>query len=397
MPGRVKMSEDTKLLVNLFLPFYAIHCSEHIYLVYGNVLKEYGLSPALTGWILGIYFLMGMCARPLGGWLLENIGVRRTLIWSGAMCFAGGAALFLTKSAPILLAGRALSGAGFGIYTTGIFAHQAMSISEKMRGAGLSLLVTGGMLPMATVTPLGEWFLLGSHEKIYLAMGPIISALCWYLGGRVKMPAAAERRGDGEKRWGTYRGLLTSRTFLILILTGIIIALVDAIIVDVSMLAAENGLAASYFLMSGSIAAVVVRVAGSSLINVLPRSVLLAPCGIVMSGSMILISFLPSNGAFVAGGILYGVGIGAGWPMLHAILSDTLEPALRPKGTAMALLFYDAGFFLTPLIVGYLSPAIGMAWALTAISLVSGAALAVLEILYWIPLRRMKREGRPLN
>jgi MFS family permease len=391
------MSEDTKLLINLFLPFFGIHCAEQIYLVYGSVLQGYGISSEWTGWILGIFFMTIMITRPLGGWVLENFGIRRTLVWSGAVCFAGCVSLLFTKSAPLLLLVRGFSGIGFGVYTTGLFSHQAICVSEKMRGAMFALLVTGGILPMATVAPLGEWLVRGSRETLYLAIGPALSAICWFLGGKVLTPRsvsvkAAEMR-DGGKTWGTYSDLLSSRVFVVLSLTGMLVSLADAIIVSFSLLAGERGLVASYFLAGGSVTAVIVRVAGAPLLNILPRSVLLAPCGILISCGMLLISLAPSNVSFVVGGVLYGIGIGAGWPMLLALIGDTLDPSLRPKGTATALLLYDAGWFLTPLLVGYLSSVIGIAGTFAAISLLSGIFLALLEIFYWVPLDRGKKRG----
>ncbi|MDR3255704.1 MAG: MFS transporter [Synergistaceae bacterium] len=397
MPGFAKRSDDTKLLINLFLPFLMIHCVEQSYLVYGNVLQGYGISPEWTGWILGVFFMTVLLTRPLGGWVLENFGIRTALVWSGAVTFLGCASLLFTKSAPLLLLGRGLSGVGFGVYTTGLFSHQAMCASEKTRGAMLSLLATGGIIPMATVAPLGEWLVIGSRETLYLLIGPVLSAVCWFFGRGVRMPKSAGRaetpgRG-GKKIWGTYRELLSSRTFVILSLTGMLVSLVDAIVVTLSLLAAEQGLVASYFLAVGSLTAVIVRVAGAPILNVLPRGIFLGPCGIIVSCGMLLVSFAPSNGSFIVGGLLYGVGIGAGWPMFLALLSDTLEPALRPKGTATALILYDAGWFLTPLLVGYLSAVIGIAWTFAVISLISGALLAFLEIFFWVPLHKAKKRG----
>jgi MFS family permease len=110
-----------------------------------------------------------------------------------------------------------------------------------------------------------------------------------------------------------------------------------------------------------------------------------------MSLSMILISFFPSNSVLVFGGILFGVGLGAGWPMYQALISDLLEPLLRPKGTATALLLYDIGFFVTPLIVGYFLPRFGTSITFAAIALTAGGILVLLEVFYWLPFFRKLR------
>jgi MFS family permease len=385
------MSGDVRLLLSLYLPFFAIHCAEQIYFIYGNVLQSYGLTSVSIGWILGIFFMTVMAIRPLGGWVLENFGLRRTLVWSSFASFIGCSALLVTDYEPMLFAGRALSGAGFSVYTMGLFSHQAIVVPEEKRGAIFALLVSGGMLPSATVIPLGEWLILSSHTKLYLALGPALSIVCWYFGGKAGASEPSVKRGG--KRWGTYRDLFSSRTFLILSLTGFIIALVDAVTVSVSLLTAANGLVASYFLASASVTAVIVRVAGAKLMNWLPRAILLAPCGILLSVALFVMSLSPSNFSLFWGGIFYGAGIGAGWPMLHALLSDTLPAHLRPKGTATVLILYDAGWFITPLIVGYVSPLLGIARTFQTVTLFTFIALTAIQAAYWIPFHRAKAGG----
>ena len=381
-----RISQDVKLLASLFLPFFLIHCVEFLYLTYGSLLQSYKFSYEATGWILGVFFLSAMISRPLGGWLHERFGARRMLVWSGMLSFTGCSLLFFKQSAALLIIGRIFSGAGFGIYTTGLFSHQAVCVSEKMRGAMFSLLVIGGILPIGTMTPIGEWLLLNSQYTLYLAIGAILSLVCCFLGGRVYISTNGEMSNNDKKSWGTYSELFSSRSFLFLVSTGTVISLVDALIVNFSLLAIEKGLVASYFLVSVSISAAIIRLAGSHLLNVIPRVVLLAPCGVLMTCSVIMTSFYPTKSIFIAAGILFGIAIGAGWPMYHSLIGDLLNPSLRPKGTSTALLLYDAGFFTTPLIVGYLLPHFGTSWTFVAISVAVGGVLLLLEVFYWLPL-----------
>jgi len=419
------MPQDVKLLISLFLPFFLIHGVQQIYLTYAILLyQSYRFSYEMTGWIIGIYSLAAMLVRPLGGWLLENFGIRKILIWSGIISFIGCSLFFISEStvmvfigralsgaafgiyfiepAVLLLIGRALSGAAFGIYSMGLFSHQALNVSEKRRGAMFSLLVAGSILPMGLVAPLGEWLLYNSQNMIYLAVGPILSILCCFFGGRVNITALHETqvgkadnavpRKAVEKKWGTYKGLFSSRSFLFLIITGTIIALVDSLIITLSLLTAEKGLMISYFFACVSVTALIIRLPGASILNSLPRIPLIAPCGILMSISMILVSFFPSNSTLIIGGLLFGAGLGTGWPMYQALISDLLDPTLRPKGTAAALLLYDTGFFITPLIVGYFLPRFGTNLTFAVIALTAGGILALLEIFFWLPFFRKMRK-----
>jgi MFS family permease len=216
-------------------------------------------------------------------------------------------------------------------------------------------------------------------------MGPLICVACFALGKKIivhKTPFTA-----AEKTWGTYRGLIASKPFVMLAITGIMMALVDASSTSISLFASEHGLVTSYFLASFSIAAVLIRIAGAKILNALPRLVCVAPCGMFMAVSLLVIALMPSNASFVICGALFGIGIGAGFPMMLASLSDILPPELRPKATASALLLYDAGWTVTPLLVGYLTPVFGRAGTFAALAVVTFAALAALTIFYWIPKR----------
>ena len=415
------MSQDVKLLVSLFLPFFLIHCVQQVYLIYAVLLYQgYGFSFETTGWIIGIYSLAAMLTRPVGGWLLENYGIRKILIWSGILSFIGCSLFFSSESATLfligrgfsavafgnyfiapqtlLLIGRALSGAAFGIYSMGLFSHQALCVSEKRRAAMFSLLVVGSILPMGLVAPFGEWLLHRSQNLIYLAIGPVLSLFCVYFGARVKLQAGSQAKIANisvsytkEKSWGTYSSLFSLRSFRFLIFTGMAIALVDALTITLSLLTAEKGIMISLFFASVSVTAIVVRLPCASFLNGLPRLLLLAPCGILMALAMIMISLLPSNATLIIGGILFGVGIGAGWPMYQALISDLLEPVLRPKGTAAALFLYDIGFFVTPLLVGYLLPHLGTSATFAAIALTAGSCLVFLELFHWLPLYKKSR------
>ena len=381
---RIAFSADARLLFSLFLPLYAVHCVEQVYFVYGNVLQGYGIEPQTIGLILGSFFVSIMITRPLGGWILENFGIRRTLLVSSVTGFIGCSILFVSNSTPLLFAGRILSGACFGVYSIGIFSYLALVIPEKARAASFALTISGGILPIATITPVGEWLIANSMPRAFLAIGPLLCVLCWFLGRRVG-PSAPGRREDSADSWGRYSDILSYKPFILLVATGFMIALTDASLVSVSLFAAEHNLAASWFMASSSIAGLVVRVPCSRIINMLPRTLMLAPFGMMMTAAVFLISLAPSVEVFVIGGIIFGIGIGAGFPLLISMVSDTLPHSLIPKGTASLLAFYDLAWFITPILIGFTTALIGTAWSFRLIAGISLAFLFLLQVWYWFP------------
>lgn len=384
------MSPNIRLAVRLFLPFFAIHCMEQVYFIFGTPLKQYALSPETIGWILSCYFVAIMSIRPIGGWLLEYFGIRRTLIGAGILGFIGCSVLFFARGVPFLILGRVLSGMSFGVYGVGLFSYQALAIPASARGTTMSLVTSGGILPMAIITPIGEWFLRNGMQSAYLALGPLCALLCIYLGSRVGV--GEEVPAHKEPTWGRYADLPAHRSYLVLLVSGALMALLDAFVVSISIFAGEYDLIASYFLTSSAIAATFVRIAGSRPLGALPCALVLSPSGLCMGLGLLMVSFFPTNAVLLAGGIIFGVGIGAGWPVYVRFVADILPAALRPKGTAVALLVYDSGWIVTPLIVGYCASLVGTVWAFRLLSVLGMTAICATFVLYWLPLN--KRSAR---
>ncbi|GHV51028.1 hypothetical protein FACS1894216_04270 [Synergistales bacterium] len=380
---KIKSSETLRFVLLLFPPFLAIHCVEQIYFVYGNVLEDFGVSLEATGWILSAYFLGVMLVRPFGGWMVENLGVRGTLTWGSALAFVGCAMLLFTRDPVLSFAGRAVSGAGFGVYTNGLFSYQAIIVPPESRTAIFAVVTSSGILPTGIITPIGEWLISRSFIMPYLAIGPILALSCWYFG--VKATGGTAVKQKEQEVWGAYRDLFASRKFVFTVLTGTLMACVDSTTIIMSILASANDTFASYFFMSFAAAACVVRIPCSKLLGRLPREKCVALSGLMMSLSVLGIALWPSSESFLVGGVFFGIGIGSGWPIFHSMISAALPVSLRPKGIATALLMYDLGWFITPIIVGRLMVSFDISAAFIALSLAIGTAQLALQIFFWLP------------
>ena len=86
------MSPNAKMMLNLFLPYYAAHCMEQIYFIYGTVLQHYSLSPKIIGWILSCYFITIMGIRSSGS---GSSGVRLKGFGMNSSRFSASAILLL--------------------------------------------------------------------------------------------------------------------------------------------------------------------------------------------------------------------------------------------------------------------------------------------------------------
>ena len=374
-------SRGNMLLLKIFLPFFAMNCMVQIYYIFGTFLERLQISPESIGWILSSFFIAAMLSRPFSSWVIEHIGMRFSLAASAAVCFIGCLLLSVTDSVSLLLLGRILAGAGFGVYSTGIFAYSSMVLPEDKRASSFALLTSSGALPMATVIPLGEWLFVNGHSALYMSMGPLLSLACLLLALRLESVQPVKK---GET-WGSYSQLMSADNFLLLSATVFLYASIDALVVSFSLLAAAKKIVASYFLASISIAAIVTRVGGAGIINRIPRRIVLAPCGILMAISVTVASFTHSAAVFILAGALFGVASGAGFPVMVALISDLLDKPLQPKGTSSIFFLYDAGCFMTPIIIGYLTQVTDIVAAFRMFGAVVILTLFSLQLLFWIP------------
>ena len=381
-----------KQLLRLFLAVFVIHCFSNLYFLFGPFYEARGATSQEAGWFLSLFYIATLLCRPLGSFALERFGVRGTLMGSAALCAAGSAGIALSLDSPlILLALRALTGIGFSAFVVGAMAYQSLVIPPQMRGASFALVTTGSMAPLATIVPLADWMVHQGHVTLYLWTAPLLGLLCIGLGYLVQAPG---RVPPPRPAWGSYRDLLHLPGIPVLVFSAFFLALCDATTLCVASLAQDRGVLVSSFMVANAVAAVLVRTLGFRLMDRVPRTLLAAPAFGIMAGALLGMSFSASNGAFFAWGLLFGLGIGIGFPTYLSLIGDLAPERFHPKGTASVLLSIDIGWALTPLLFGYLSPGLGTSGTFRLVALLGGAVALLAHRFLWLPLhQRRRREG----
>ena len=372
-----------------FLAFYGITCFSNVYFVFGPFYEEFGASPRAVGLFLSIFYMAMIICRPLGSFITEKTGVRRTLIGSSIACALSASGIALSLSAPeLLLFFRALSGLSVSVFSVATVAYQSMLLDSESRGVGFALFATGGMLPMATVVPLSEWVLKAGCDTLYLWLPVFVSLICLAVGLAIKDTASVSKK---EKTWGTYTDMFSVEGVKTLLLTGFFMSLADGSTICAAALASDRGVSVSWFMISASVAAVVVRTVGFNFIDRIPRMLLAAPAACIMGLGLFCMSFSSSSFFFAVFGVVFGLGIGIGFPIDLSIVGDLLPVKFHPKATGCLLLAIDSGWAVTPLIYGFISPVLGASGAFRMVALFVMAASSAVFFMLWIPLMRRRK------
>ena len=374
----------SKQVLLVFLAYYGINCLSNVYFVFGPFYGASGASPRAVGLFLSIFYMAMIICRPLGSWTMEMLGIRRALIYSSLLSAVTAAGISFSLSQPaLLLFFRAISGISASVFVVATVAYQSMIMDAKSRGIGFALFTTGSMLPMATVVPLSEFLLKRGHLDLYLVLPVAVALICLAISLRIR-----DISGEtGEKPlWGTYRNMLCRPGVKPLYLTAFLMSLADGATLCAAALAEERGVPVSWFMISVAAAAVIIRTVGFRTMDTIPRILLAAPAAGLMGLSMFGLSLSSGWGSFILFGILFGLGIGAGFPTDLSIIGDLLSIEYHPKATGSLLLAIDLGWVITPLIFGFISPLFGAAGAFRLIGLFVLTTSLAVHFFCWLPL-----------
>ena len=380
----------SKQVLLVFLAYYGINCLSNVYFVFGPFYSESGASPRAVGLFLSIFYMAMIICRPLGSWTMERLGIRRALIGSSLISAAAAAGIALSLSDPaILLFFRAISGISASVFIVATIAYQSMILDARTRGIGFALFTTGSMLPMATIVPLSEFLLKWGYTNYYLWLPVLVALICLAISLKVRDIVAETK---DKPVWGTYKNMLCCPGVKTLYITAFLMSLADGATLCAAALADDRGVPVSWFMISVAVAAVIIRTVGFRTMNNIPRILLAAPAAGLMGLSLFCLSFSSSWISFVLFGLIFGFGIGAGFPTDLSIIGDLLSIEYHPKATGSLLLAIDMGWVITPLIFGFISPLLGASGAFRLIGIFVLAGSLAMQLFCWMPLHKFLKE-----
>ncbi|HRX26007.1 MAG TPA: MFS transporter, partial [Aminivibrio sp.] len=141
-----------RLILSLLIINFAIYSYSNAFFFLAPYLAGRGYSAASAGILVGVFYAATTAVRPVGSWITERIGVRKSMIWSSGVCIACALALQLYQGAFGWFVGvRVVMGLAYSIFMVALTTYQALVIEESKRGLGFVLVSVGSLIPMFTV------------------------------------------------------------------------------------------------------------------------------------------------------------------------------------------------------------------------------------------------------
>ncbi len=384
------------LIFKFFAANFALMSLSNVYYLLAPYLKTYGIvDPGIIGWVLGSYYAASTFSRPLVVRLVEKYGFYLTLVMAAAVNLISSAGVALAGSSITqILFWRILTGVSSSLFLVSLTTYQIISVPDEIRGSSFALVSAGCIAPLVTAVPLADWLLHHGHPLFYIWLGPLVSFLSLILVMSFKIEEVGYEKRQ-KQDWGSYSDLFRLPSVRALFVSIIFFSFTDACILSVAGLAMEKGLVPSFFISANAALSVFIRLFLFRHLDRFPRMKLAAPMFALTSAGLFLSTFAWNNVMFMICGILFGLGMGYGFPMHLALAGDVAPPRLRPKVTSMVWFLMALSFFICPLIIGYLSALLDYT---RAFQIVAGAVFLIsplVHIYFWKPVISSKKKDNP--
>ena len=360
--------------VNYFLPVYY---------------SQTGMkSTDSAGWLVAVFYIVAVASRPFLANAVEMFGFRRIFITAGVLSVlsSAGVALSGINFWPAF-ASRALLGFASSLFQIGLATYQAIAFKEEERGRAFSLIMAGGLAPMMTLVPFADW-LLSRRLNVLFIIFPVLICLAAALltpsiPGLDRAPLhrgkpSSAPAGNGKK--SIFDGLgdcLRLKTFRMALLSMFLFSVADASAAFMAPMTRHYGIMASFFLSSNAVMGVLVRLSCGRLLDRVPRNMLAPAAILITSGTLFLATINPTETSLISLGLIFGIGMGFGFPLHLALISDSVPHHLQPQSVSISWFVMGLNFAMVPLIMGWIGNIAGPVLALRIITglVVAGALI----------------------
>ena len=142
-----------------------------------DLMRDLGIGPEALGWLTGAFFL-GFAAMQIPcGFFFDRFGPRRTVVGMLLLATLGGTIFTLAQSWPMLLAGRMLLGAGFGVMLIGSMVVISRWFPPDRFSTLAAMVLSIGLIGNVVATTPLAWASEAAGWRVVFAAAVVFSGL----------------------------------------------------------------------------------------------------------------------------------------------------------------------------------------------------------------------------
>ena len=293
------------------------------------------------GWIIPAFSISALVARPLSGWITDNLGRKWAMIGGCIFCIVAGFLYPFVGTLSAFFFVRIIHGFSTGFTPTGFTAYTADTVSHEFRGRAMGWQGTFNNIGTSFGYALGALIVqyLGVNQLfIASALFAIIALVMFSMLPETK-PAEAKRKFEFNIKSLFY--IPAWKPALLMFLVCISLGSILTVMPDytISLGYANKGLYLTIYITFS----LIFRLFSGSVSDKLgrPWSTAIGTLGQLIS--MLLLIFNPFQYAFFISAFFYGIGQGFNAPSLFAWAGDTATAQNRGKALAALFMMLELG------------------------------------------------------
>ena len=357
------MTEPRKLLtfefVGLCLIAFLAICNVSVFYNLFNYLQTLEIPAGLRGLVIGTYSLTAMVLYLVASPFLNTANAPRTMLLGMVMMVASGFAYFFVHSFWGLLALRMLNGAGQFCTSGGAMALFVSVIPPEKSGQAFGLYSVAILLAYAGVPALMDTLTPFIPTPPYGYAVTTVSLLpaawiVWRIRLRQRLGVALAK--GHLPAWADIRANVTQLPVALLLLLNMsYFANWSSLFFLFKGFAQEQGLSnVGAFFAVQMMSMIVIRLLAGRLFDVVDKARLVGVCFIVVAMGHLALDHLPGTWAVPLVGVLFGLGMGLGYPAINGLMFQVSALRFRSLNANLMLFAVQAGFFLGPVVGGAL-------------------------------------------
>jgi len=363
------------LVINL--QFALVTAIAALFFAFSGYLAHLGVSPATAGFILSADALAALIVQPFIAPLVHPDNSRRWLV-GGSIVFA--AALFMAGHAttiPALVAARLLQGTGFICVISALVSMVVQCIPPDMSGRAFGWVSLIRLLPYAVIPPLFDLMRVGPSSFAAVLNLAALAALVPLLGLVIPMSRPADGAGSRAPGLsGMMQSLRSPAVALLLFSTLLFFCGYSAIFFYLKQFGNGLGIGkASLFFTIATVVMIIVRLSGGWIFDRYDKVVV---CSAGLFAAAVSYALLPACASgrmfFLLAGIS-GLGWGIAMPLQAAVMFDISPPAARGMNQNLLIVMMQGGFFLGPVLGGWMISLSGYGALFSCLAALNVAAL----------------------
>ncbi len=322
-------------------------------------LRTLGIPAELRGLVIGSYSLTAMVLYAVASPFVNLRNAPRAMLVGIAILGASSVSYLFVHSYGGLLSLRMTSGVGQFLLGAGATTLLVAIIPPGQSGQAFGIYSTGILVAYAAVPTLMDALapLIPTPPHGYAAAAASLAPagfIVLRIRRKLRERRCAVPSGPVRPAWGDVRADVGQLPVALLLALNLsYFANWSSLFFLFKGFARQQGLAnvGAFFAVQTGLM-ILVRVAAGRLFDTIDKAWLVAASFLSIAAGHVALAHLPGAWAVPWVGVVFGLGMGAGYPAINGLMFEVSAPRFRPLNANLMLFAVQAGFFTGPVVGG---------------------------------------------